>query len=218
MEVEMENLEYWNQFYKNNQNLEASNFFHAVEERLVKDELIVLDIGCGSGRDSFAFARRGYQVYGIDGSKQAVDNNNYLARRAPYRYAPMFKQVNVLDEQQLKEAFEIVQKYKEVSGVHLLIYARFFLHAIPEEGEQLLFKVAKEVFTSSFDMMFEFRTAEDEEIEKTYDDHYRRFIDTNAFLERTRQYSFELKEFYKGRGLSIYKDEDPYLARVWLKK
>lgn len=176
--------------------------------------LFVLDIGCGSGRDSFA--RRGYQVYGIDGSKQAVDNNNYLARRAPYRYAPMFKQVNVLDEQQLKEAFEIVQKYKEVSGVHLLIYARFFLHAIPEEGEQLLFKVAKEVFTSSFDMMFEFRTAEDEETEKTYDDYYRRFIDTNAFLERTRKYGFELKEFYKGRGLSIYKDEDPYLARIWL--
>ena len=65
--------------------------------------------------------------------------------------------------------------------------------------------------------MFEFRTIEDKEIEKTYDDHYRRFIETNAFLERTRYYDFELKEFYKGRGLSIYQEEDLYLGRVWLK-
>jgi SAM-dependent methyltransferase len=42
-----------------------------------------LDLGCGTGRNSFALAQRGYNVVGLDYSKIAIENALALARSAP---------------------------------------------------------------------------------------------------------------------------------------
>ncbi|PKM68379.1 MAG: hypothetical protein CVU95_04040 [Firmicutes bacterium HGW-Firmicutes-2] len=40
----------------------------------VPEEGIILDLGCGSGRDSLEFQRRGYQVVAVDGSQAMIDH------------------------------------------------------------------------------------------------------------------------------------------------
>src|SRR5699024_4899038 len=124
----MEKMNYWNDFYKQHENLEPSSFFHAVEERLESSNLLVIDLGCGTGRDSFAFARRGYRVYGIDGSVAAIQKNEELASKAPYHYRPVFREVDVSVEHSVRELFQEIESIRQAENLNLLIYARFFFH------------------------------------------------------------------------------------------
>ena len=46
----------------------AKNFYSAKERKKIK----ILDIGCGTGSNLWYLAREGFQIYGIDGSKNAI--------------------------------------------------------------------------------------------------------------------------------------------------
>ncbi|WP_419185159.1 class I SAM-dependent methyltransferase [Lysinibacillus sphaericus] len=39
----------------------------------MKKDSVILDIGCGSGRDTRSFAKNGIQVYGIDRLVEAIN-------------------------------------------------------------------------------------------------------------------------------------------------
>ncbi len=71
-------IEYYNQnaeaFYRDTVDLDLSYLTHMFTERLWPGAHI-LDAGCGSGRDSLAFLRLGFQVTAMDASAE-------LARRA----------------------------------------------------------------------------------------------------------------------------------------
>ncbi|WP_303864218.1 bifunctional 2-polyprenyl-6-hydroxyphenol methylase/3-demethylubiquinol 3-O-methyltransferase UbiG [Alkalibaculum bacchi] len=66
-------LDYYNTFYKNfiTDSLEAnaSDLHHSFLKYLPKGASI-LDLGCGSGRDSKVFINLGYEVCALDGSKE----------------------------------------------------------------------------------------------------------------------------------------------------
>lgn len=50
--------------------------------KYLSDGAKILDLGCGSGRDSLAFKNLGYDVHAIDGSKEMVDHaRKYLGNR-----------------------------------------------------------------------------------------------------------------------------------------
>ena len=46
----------------------AKNFYNAEIRKKIK----ILDIGCGTGCNLWFLAREGFQVFGIDGSKNAI--------------------------------------------------------------------------------------------------------------------------------------------------
>src|SRR5699024_1511222 len=130
--------------------------------------LLVIDLGCGTGRDSFAFARRGYRVYGIDGSVAAIQKNEELASKAPYHYRPVFREVDVSVEHSVRELFQEIESIRQAENLNLLIYARFFFHAIPEEVETQLVQLIDKSFAGSYGLALEFRTEEDEKNEKVH--------------------------------------------------
>ncbi|TKI51748.1 class I SAM-dependent methyltransferase, partial [Lysinibacillus varians] len=43
-------------------------------------------------------------------------------------------------------------------------------------------------------------------------------IDTDLLITKLIKLGFSIQEFSKGRGFSIYKNENPFLARIILKK
>ena len=47
---------------------------------------------------------------------------------------------------------------------------------------------------------------------------HKRFICTDKFLYEIQSRGFSINEFYKGTGLSIFKEEDPFLAKVFARK
>lgn len=211
------NSEHWESFYANNRNLSESTFCTEIR-REFEEGFIVVDIGCGSGRDSFSFAAAGLDVYALDRSYEAIKANKQLAEERAMIGKLSFEQMDLSDAKKLNHFFDKVVKQADLQEKKIVFYLRFLLHAIDEQTEKVLLDTLTESIPSGSFFAAEFRTLEDEEKSKIYDDHYRRFICTDKFLKNMKDRGFSIKEFYKGTGLSIYKEEDPFLARVIAEK
>lgn len=68
-------LNYYNQnateFFNTTFNVDMESLYQAFIQYLPQDAFI-LDLGCGSGRDTLAFKRKGYRVEALDYSKELV--------------------------------------------------------------------------------------------------------------------------------------------------
>lgn len=209
---ERENLKYWDDFYKKTMIDGESTFCSFVKQHLKCDKkYLIFDIGCGSGRDTKAFAKDGYEILGIDRSKQVIQTNNDLTKNIE-----SIEFVNI-DVGLPNELLNFLKHKKNLlkEEKNIFIYSRFFLHSINEETEEILFNTLSEGLTSGDRMAFEFRTIEDEKICKYYDNHYRRFINLENLISRlTTKYSFKVDFSFKGQSLSVFNGEDPYLGRI----
>lgn len=77
----MDTLDYYQtyakDFFSQTINVDMQNVYQPFLEYLPKPHLSnqqkILDVGCGSGRDSVFFANQGFEVVAIDGSKSLID-------------------------------------------------------------------------------------------------------------------------------------------------
>mgnify|MGYP000016374258 FL=1 len=60
-------------FFSQTINVDMQNVYHPFLENLPKGKQAILDVGCGSGRDSVFFANQGFDVTAIDGSQNLID-------------------------------------------------------------------------------------------------------------------------------------------------
>lgn len=206
------NQYYWDEFYRAHRISSPSSFFSYTKERIPANAFI-LDIGCGSGRDSFAFFQNGYSVIGIDRSNEAIYNNRIQAENLEKtKKCIEFESVDLNEKESLTK---IITKMLTQEGSTIVLYTRFLLHAIPKSTETAFFKVISEYLPKGSYFFAEFRTDKDKSEKKFYDNHYRRFINLNSLIENlSSNYHFRLLECVESKGLSIYKDEDPFLGRI----
>ena len=122
------------------------------------------------------------------------------------------------DKIEVTKLFNELNEYAIQHAKKIIIYTRFFLHAIPDAVEDILLNAMTQEIKVQFFLISEFRVKEDEGLYKIYDNHYRRYVDTNVFLNKVMTHGFEIRKFEKSRGLAVYKDEDPYIARVSLSR
>lgn len=211
------NKEYWNNFYKEQKNLnEPSIFSKHVLENIDLSNSILIDVGCGTGKDTFYFAKNGVFSIGIDGSKEVIKNNvEYFDTD---QQKTTFYCVDLSNRDKAEQVFSEINELAIKKKKNIVVYNRFFLHSIPEEIEDLLLDVLTKVIQVPYKFISEFRTKEDEALDKIYDNHYRRYVDTNKFLAKLIQLNFELICFEKKQGFSPYKNENPFLARMVLEK
>ena len=207
---------YWANFYARHELADGSTFADFV---LSRDNLptAVLDIGCGDGRDTFAFARAGRRTRGMDRSHIGIQHASAKADTSGLADRLSFTAGDVGDAATVREI--IKQTREAVDGAPLLFYMRFFLNSIPDETQEILMTTLSEAAYDGDVVAAEFRTDKDEANHKVYGDHYRRYQDGYAFgralLER---YGFDVEYEEEGTGLAPYKDEDPVLYRVIAKR
>lgn len=98
--------------------------------RYLPDHAFILDLGCGSGRDTLAFKNKGYQVAATDYSKELVDKASRLSGvdvrfesfyelSEQYQYDGIWACASLLhcERKRLPEVLEKILKALKVNGI-----------------------------------------------------------------------------------------------------
>ena len=203
---------YWANFYAKTEYTSGSTFFDFVNAR-EDTPAAVIDIGCGDGRDAFAFGVAGRRVLGLDRSHIGVRHAAEKASSMGFADRVRFQGCDVGEESALWGVLNA--EVSALAGQPVLFYARFFLHSIPEDVQDVLMGVVRDLARPGDMFAAEFRTDKDEANKKVHTKHYRRFQNGPAFGARlAADYGFEVLFELESAGLSPYKGEDPELYRV----
>lgn len=96
----MNTLDYYNknseEYFNSTLNVDMTNTYKEFLKLVPKDGKI-LDLGCGSGRDSMNFIKLGYEVIAVDGAKKLAKRASVLLRKEVI--------VITFEELELKEKF-----------------------------------------------------------------------------------------------------------------
>jgi tellurite methyltransferase len=207
---------YWDDFYslpEHIHNLKApSQFATFVIGEISTSNTLLIDIGCGNGRDTIFFLRQGLPSIGIDASGSAIEYCTQTASFLNLTSAFIHAKISDLDLLRKIESLDIYQNVDKI-----IIYARFFLHAITEEDEEFLLILIKQVREKyPLNFAIEFRTYRDTLLPKVTINHYRRFIDPDRFFEKVVKQGFKVEYYIQGFGFAKYKNDDAHVARFIL--
>lgn len=216
------NIFYWDRYYSKGQEnsvwtMLPSQFCTFVANELNEPKRI-LELGCGNGRDSIFLSRSGHFVTAADYVKKALDCTVDIARRVGVEIDTTM--LNVYD---VPGARKFSVENRETFDV---VYARFFVHAISDVGEECFLNIAHETLTRNGQLFVEFRTTRDDRAHRgqviseneRIDGHYRRFIEPQEFLERAKSVGFVVGYTVVGHGMAKFRQEDPEVCRAVLVK
>lgn len=205
------NRAYWERFYKQNTLLVPSQFCTMVATEIEQGPCVI-ELGCGNGRDSLYLARQQHNVSAVDMSHEAVKSCSEKAREKGLENVS-FMQGDLSNQNDMTQLF--IQARQASTCGTVIGYSRFVMHSINDEQEAKFLENISSLMQEGEKIYFEFRSKEDAELDKTFGGHYRRFVDTDAFIAaQTQIYGFSLDYSLTGRGMAKYRSEDPYVSRL----
>jgi SAM-dependent methyltransferase len=203
--------DYWNEYYakSGSKGSNPSQFAVFVHGEL-EGPSHVIDIGCGSGRDSFFFAANGHDVLGIDGSASAIE---HCRSQSEHNAGSAKFECVLVDDPVLVDTAAAASA---AGAERVVVYARFFVHAITDAEEGALIAAAAKLCKGGGLFAVEFRTRRDAAQSKVTGAHYRRFVDPLKFMVAAEKAGFEAQYFVEGYGFAKYKNDDAHVARILL--
>lgn len=186
----VKDIDYWNNFYKNFDIEQGSNFAKFVMDYFSKNKNIkILDSGCGNGRDSYFLSKK-YNVTGIDNAFKPTNKENCI-----------FLLDNFVTYD--KNNFDI-------------IYSRFTFHSITNNEHE---KFLKSITKSNTYLCIETRSDKSIESFRYHGDtHYRNYTNIDYLKTLLNVNNFEILFIEENNNFAIYKDENPICIRVICKK
>ena len=193
---------YWQDFYKSGRAPKFSSQFAVFVQSWIQGQRArIYEFGAGNGRDAGFFHGLGHIVHASDQVASAG-----LAELAT---SDRF----ILEEGDVIETSAIQVPSSDETLDLVLVYSRFFQHAIPEEVEdKMLANLAASLPTGAL-CFYEFRIDEDAALPKTFDNHYRRYQPASSFINRVTATGMELRYSVTGSGFANYRAEDPIVGR-----
>ena len=204
---------FWDKFYKKKLNLvKPSSFAKFILKFLInKKKSIIIDVGCGNGRDLLFFKKHKIDFIGIDSSKSAISS---IKKKLKTK-----KEKNrIFQSDFVKYNYE--KKIKKIFS----IYSRFTWHTIDLKNEKIfLDKISK---LKNLEYLFiETRSNKDSLCGKGLKvgknefitDHYRRFINKKEIIKKLEK-NFSIKFIKESTGFSKFNNEDPCLIRIIAKR
>jgi SAM-dependent methyltransferase len=209
--------DYWSSYYgKQEGPMLPSQFAVFIANELATGDLpranVVYDIGCGNGRDAMFFQQLGYHVRGLDGSEEAIAACKLRQAQAKGLLSSPATGLFVTAQADSAAAWQDLSQGNEGP---VIVYSRFFFHAIDEETQlAVLGEVAKVLRCRGGAFCAEFRTPEDRDAMKETPAHYRRFIDPVEFAAQVKAVGLTPIWQADGRGMAKHRRDDACVARL----
>ena len=188
---------YWNNFYKSFKVNKPSKFAIFCL-RYLKPKTSIIDLGCGNGRDSIFFSKKGFTVVGVDKSN--------IIKNIPIDVSLNFIQGDFTKLN--NSSFDNV-------------YSRFSLHSISKKEELRVLKwvycnIKKGVFCIEVRSINDSLYGKGHKVEKDafIYTHYRRFIRKNELERRLKRIGFEIIYSKEDINFAPYKNENPKIIRI----
>jgi len=216
--MESKNIEvnkgYWDNFYQNNFKHTPSQFCVCVLTE-IPDDATVVELGSGNGRDSLYFASQGHVTVAMDLSHTAIESCQEEVLKRKVKHSS-FVQADLTSHEDVSAA--ITHARTKSQGKSMVFYSRFVMHSLDDEQEQALLTILSQCIQAGELIYFEFRSKEDENLDKHFGGHYRRYVDTDVFMHRLRNLGFKINYQLIGQGMAKYKEEDPFVIRIIAQK
>lgn len=203
----MKNKKYWDDFYKKeNLTIKESPFGNFTLRKIIDnsyinihyDDIKMIDIGCGNGRDTFYFHNNNINIEGLDISSN-LETDKFIFHK----------------EDILKFNYE---KYN-------ILYFRFIIHSLKESDLDDLLDILYSI-DKKFYIFIETRSSKnitDEDKSETYfkssvgEEHFR-ILYSNDYLSDKLSDKFEILYNKESDEFSPFGDEKPYCLRYILSK
>ena len=205
--------DYWASFYSTKSrggSLMPPSQFAAFVAQELEPESPIFDVGCGNGRDSIFFAEMGFKVVALDASEEAI---KFVQGKARERGLNNIKLIlSDINGPKLRETLD------QIAHAKACIYARFFLHAINEIEQATFLQTLSNSLRPGNRLAFEYRTIEDQFLEKEALPHFRRYQSAKNLNEQLQKLGFNKIYAIEGQGYAKYKTEDAIVARCIFEK
>ena len=208
------NKEYWDHFYQSNFKHTPSQFCVCVLTE-IPDDAIIVELGSGNGRDSLYFASQGHETVALDLSQKAIESCQSESANRNVKHAT-FIQADLTSYNDVSSVIKLARE--KAINKDLIFYSRFVIHSLDDNQEQVLLKTLSKCMHPNDLIYFEFRSKEDELLDKHFGGHYRRYVDTDVFFQRLVNFGFAIEYNHIGQGMAKYKEEDPFVVRIIAKK
>jgi methylase of polypeptide subunit release factors len=203
---------YWNAFYASArvQDVpeEPSRFARWVHDRLGGEGSIV-ELGCGSGRDTLWFASEGHEVRAFDFAASAVER--VTATAVSRGMTVPVAELDLGQPDDVRLAADSVL----AAGAPDAVYARFLLHSLDQAGQEGLYRFAAATLRGGGLLFLEFRAQQDEEAAHLFgDDHYRTYLHASDVVKAVESFGGHVLEAETRQGWAPYRTEDPFVTRI----
>ena len=233
--------DHWSAFYQQQSILEPpSAFARFVAESFLQNEnqslklsnvnrrnskKYILDVACGTGRDSLFFAESGYDVIGVDLSAQPLVKDQTTSKSSSWRFVQ--GDMGKLHLIQEPSCFADPEFFFDA------IYFRFCLHSVPPDVQTAALRYAHtKLAVNNGVLCIEARSVKDdlygkgvrvgehayEATTKQSPAHYRRFIVLDDLVLELKQLGFSMLFVGEQNGWAEYGNEDPVVVRVVAKR
>ena len=200
---------YWNFFYKNkniNNKLNFPSQFSIFTLSKDVEKNILIELGCGNGRDAFYMAKYYNKIIAIDSSKIAIKDN-----------IKKFKNIKNLvflrADLTRKITIEIPNKEKKT------FYARFFFHTLKNKEILAMVNKLSSLLNKNEKVFLEYRTHLDKKTKKIFKKHFRNYIDPKKMVKIFKKENFINIYSKSSYGYALFGNEDPHIARqIFIKK
>ncbi len=203
------NEKYWQKFYRTkklNSYIDFPSQFSMFVLSKKTKENVLLEFGCGNGRDASYLSQFYKKTFAFDISKVAIRLN-----KKKYKNLKSLK-FEVCDVRN----FINIKKYHKFKKN---IYARFFLHSLRDNEITIFISLVSKLLNKNEKIFVEYRTHLDKRKKKFFDNHYRNFLNPKKVINDFKKE--KLVKFYSisGHGYAVFNDEDPHVARqIFIKK
>lgn len=165
----------------------------------------LVELGCGNGRDALFFSEKlNLDVLALDQCESQILR---LQKNYP-RDNLMFVATDF-------------STYHPTTPIHY-VYSRWTMHAITKDAEDRTLAWVQKALVEGGKLFIEARSIRDDlygvgqSVGKHafISDHYRRFMDVQAMVDKLKKQGYMIRYSLESRGLAVHQGDDPVIVRI----